>query len=177
MKTIYVTFIIICSLTIISFKQKTADKATNLAPPFTAVTLDKDTLNLESLKGTIVVINFWATWCVPCVAEIPALNNLASKYKDKAVFIAVTEDDSLKIKNFLIKKPFSYRQITNRADIPLNYTKAKLKDFNKGLFSKLNVRPITVIINKKGEVTFYQKGGLDSHSFDSMENSINKLLN
>ncbi|TSJ41593.1 peroxiredoxin family protein [Fluviicola chungangensis] len=61
-------------------------------------------LQPESLKGKIVVLDFWATWCSPCVAAFPENNELSAKYKDKGVvFIAITDDPKEKLENFLKK--------------------------------------------------------------------------
>jgi thiol-disulfide isomerase/thioredoxin len=51
--------------------------------------INADAATLASLKGKIVVLDFWATWCGPCIASIPHTNELAEKYKDKVVFIGV----------------------------------------------------------------------------------------
>ena len=63
---------------------------------------DETKTDLESLKGNIVVIDFWATWCGPCVKAFPHLNELAAKFKDQPVrFIAITYEDKTKIESFL----------------------------------------------------------------------------
>jgi thiol-disulfide isomerase/thioredoxin len=60
----------------------------------------------ESLKGQAVVLDFWSTWCTGCVAEIPRLNALAEKFKDKPVrFIHVTDEDAETVSRFLAKRP------------------------------------------------------------------------
>jgi thiol-disulfide isomerase/thioredoxin len=51
--------------------------------------INSEPATLASLKGKIVVLDFWATWCGPCLASVPHTNELAKKYKDKLVFIGV----------------------------------------------------------------------------------------
>ena len=71
------------------------------APPATGKTVQDfalqdiggKSLQLSSLRGKPVIINFWATWCVPCRDEMPLLNHSANLLKDKALFIAVNNDE------------------------------------------------------------------------------------
>lgn len=68
-------------------------------------------LKSESLKGKIIVFNFWATSCGPCILEMPALNKLVEKYKEKnVVFIApIVYANIESVKQFLLKNPFNYQ--------------------------------------------------------------------
>lgn len=62
------------------------------APPFRLTQLDGRTLELEALRGRVVVLNFWATWCGPCLAEIPTLQAFAEAHPDvEVVGVAVDE--------------------------------------------------------------------------------------
>jgi thiol-disulfide isomerase/thioredoxin len=57
-------------------------------------------VNLDELKGKVIFINYWATWCPPCRAEMPSIQSLYDDYKDKIEFIFITSDDSSKVENF-----------------------------------------------------------------------------
>lgn len=63
------------------------------APGFKVKDLDGKDLSLEALKGKVVLLNFWATWCGPCRAEIPSLIELQSRYKDHMQIIGMIVDD------------------------------------------------------------------------------------
>ena len=61
--------------------------------PFTVTDLDGKTISMADLKGKVVLVNFWATWCPPCRAEIPDLVRLQEKYRDKLVVLGISEDE------------------------------------------------------------------------------------
>jgi peroxiredoxin len=63
------------------------------APEFTVQDADR-TVSLRELRGKIVVLNFWATWCPPCVDEMPSLTALQSRMKDQVVVLAISLDES-----------------------------------------------------------------------------------
>src|SRR5947209_4483726 len=63
------------------------------APEFKLDSIDGKPLTLASARGKVVLLNFWATWCGPCRAEIPDLIELQQKYKDQLQIIGLTVDD------------------------------------------------------------------------------------
>ncbi len=98
------------------------------------------TLDAQSLRGSVVVLEFWATWCGPCVAAIPDLNTLADQFKDQPVqFIAVTAEDEKTVKKFLAKRPV-------RAWIALDTDQAMNQAYGVGAL------PETVLLDKEGKV-------------------------
>ena len=99
---------------------------------------------LDSLRGSITVLSFWATWCTPCRAELPRLSSLNQQYASKGVrFLAISVDDP---KDFPKIEPFFHQQ-----NIALNvWTGADIDTLDRlGLG---NVVPATLILDKDGEI-------------------------
>jgi thiol-disulfide isomerase/thioredoxin len=64
--------------------------------------------SLESLSDKPIFLNYWATWCPPCVAEMPSIEKLYSDYKDKVHFVIVSQDDQEKLEAFMQKKGYTF---------------------------------------------------------------------
>lgn len=97
-------------------------------------------LQLETLKGKVVVLDFWATWCSPCVAAFPENNALYAKYKDKdVVFIAITDDPKEKLENFLKKVKIDFC-------VGRNGDQQDFKNYN------ITSRPAMFVINRDGTI-------------------------
>ena len=93
-----------------------------------------------ALKGKVVVLEFWATWCGPCVAAMPHLNELADKFKDQPVqFIAITDQEEKEVVPFLRKKPI-------HAWIGLDTDKSMFKAYG------ITSIPHTVVVDQKGRI-------------------------
>jgi thiol-disulfide isomerase/thioredoxin len=86
-------------------------KNPDAAPALKINDLDGKPISLEDDKGKIVLLNFWATWCGPCRAEIPDLIELQKKYKDQLAIIALAtdEDEPAEVKRFAQKAGINYR--------------------------------------------------------------------
>ena len=97
--------------------------------------------SLESLKGKVVIIEFWATWCAPCIAQMPHLNELARKFKNSNVlFLAVSEEKPADVERFLKKGLIKTWVGTALPD-------KMFKDY------KVSGMPTTVVIDKGGRIT------------------------
>jgi len=86
-------------------------KNPDAAPALDVNDLDGKPISLDQTKGKIVLLNFWATWCGPCRAEIPDLIELQNKYRDKLAIIALAtdEDEPAEVKKFAQKAGINYR--------------------------------------------------------------------
>ena len=81
------------------------------APDFTLKALTGETVSLESLKGKLVLVDFWATWCVPCVKAMPDMQKLQDKYSTKGftvVGISIDEEGAKKVTPFLAKSKVKF---------------------------------------------------------------------
>lgn len=129
---------------------------TKAAYDFTLNQLDGETLNFEDLKGKVVFINFWATWCAPCVAEMPSINSLYKIYEDnpEVVFVIINvENKADKVRKFIKKKKFSFPiYLPNASQIPRVYE-------SKGI-------PTTFVLDKDGYIA-YKKVGMANYDANS----------
>ena len=127
-----------------------SDNTGDKLPEFTATTLSGKTINSKDLKGKVVVLKIWATWCGSCITEIPQLNELVEKYKNDSsiVFIAITDDKKEKIERFLVDRPFSYQQITDAATLK--------NIFQPGLSKEI---PKHIVVDKNSTIVFDASGG------------------
>jgi thiol-disulfide isomerase/thioredoxin len=93
------------------------------APDFKLPGLDGKPLTLGDSHGKVILLNFWATWCGPCRAEIPDLIALQNKYKDQLQIIALTvdEDDPATVKKFIEENGINYRVAMATGEIRLKY--------------------------------------------------------
>ena len=106
------------------------------------INANNEVINLNSFKNSLIIINFWATWCAPCIEEMPSLNRLQKNTAFnnlKILPINVGRDSIEKSKNFYKKLKIDNLEIYLDKDIELA---------NKFLLRGL---PTTVFINKKGE--------------------------
>ena len=86
----------------------------SVAPTF-AVSDGSQAADLSKLRGKVVVLNFWATWCAPCIEELPSLMELQRRMPDVAVVAISTDDDTAAYKKFLNEHSIQLRTINDSA--------------------------------------------------------------
>ena len=135
------------------------------APDFMLDTLQGEQVKLSNLRGKIVVVNFWTTWCPPCRAETPALETAYESYKDADVVILgvnLTDQDSLKdVESFVQEFGLTYPILLDR-------------DGAVGLLYQLNGLPTTFFISREGIIRTVVVGGPMSETF--IRSKIEALL-
>ncbi len=87
-----------------------AGAATAPKPALKVTTLDGKSFDLSAQNGKWVIVNFWATWCSPCIKELPDISAYVDKHKDKvaAIGLAFEDSDKADIEKFLKAHPLSY---------------------------------------------------------------------
>ena len=99
------------------------DEKPEPAPSFTLMDLDGQAVSLDELKGKVVVLDFWATWCAPCIKSFPAMQMAVDKYKDdpavEFLFIntwELREDPTDFVQQFLEKRGFDFTVLMDKKD-------------------------------------------------------------
>ena len=140
-----------------------AQKGTTLAPDFTLPTSDGKTLKLSDLKGKVVIVDFWATWCPPCRKGIPDLIDLKKKYGSKGfeiVGVSLDTDTKGDVVPFIKDKGMNYPVVYGNSIVAQDY-------------GGVRAIPTSFIIDKKGKIVASYEGLTPKSTY---ENHIKKLL-
>ena len=122
------------------------------APDFTLVSLEGDRITLSDLRGSVILLNFWATWCGPCIMEIPDLNRLQEKYQDKGlevVGITLTSGSPGIISKFAEDQGMNYKILT---DIMGNETEIVTNMYGQATGAPITGVPTSFIIDRDGYI-------------------------
>lgn len=128
-------------------------------------TPDGKSANTDDWRGKVLVVNFWASWCPPCVEEMPTLDKIAQEYVSKNVLIVgIGIDSPSNIRQFLEKTPVSY---------PIMIGGLDGSALAKQMGNAQGALPYTVIINAKGKSVFTKLGKI---SEEELKKAINSAL-
>ncbi|CAM3405848.1 TlpA disulfide reductase family protein [Pontibacter korlensis] len=120
-------------------------------------TLDGESVSLNEYRGKPLLVNVWATWCKPCLAEMPAINELQQNYPDEISIVTVSDEDTGKLLKFRERHPYTFTYL--RATTPLAE-------------QSLTVFPTTYLLDGQGNVEAIYIG---AQSWSST-NFIEKIL-
>ena len=136
---------------------------TMFAPPFAApnfqlTNLSGDAVNLTDYRGEYVLLNFWATWCPPCLAEMPSMQSAFERYRDRGfVVLAVSSD----VEGKTIVQPF-----TDKLGVSfpvLLDTEGRVSE----IYGAVNL-PLSFLLNRNGEVIAGAQGARDWYSEEAI---------
>ena len=135
-----------------------ASDANQPAPHFSVKTLDGEKLTSESLRGKVVLIDFWATWCPPCKSDEPAVEKMMQEYSEQGlVVLSVNMGESRrKVKKYLEQSPRSSKIVL-------------AEDTTLAAICQANVYPYYVVIDRQGNIAGVQRGA-------GGERSLRRLL-
>ena len=126
------------------------------APNLSLKDLKGKTVKIEDFKGKVVLLNFWATWCAPCLAEIPELIKWQKEYENQGLqIIGITypPTNRVKTRNFARKNKINY---------PVLFGSKK----TKAIFEPGETMPLTVIIDRDGNIKELIEGIIFPEEFD-----------
>ena len=134
-------------------------------PPTTLSLLQGGTLELGSKKGKVLLIDFWATWCLPCISEIPIFNQLDNDYRARGfevIAVSLDEEGAAKVTPFLKQHPMNYTQTIGDQKIAgqLGVGESSL--------------PVALLVDKQGRIRFKHIGRTEKDVFEA---EIKQLLN
>ena len=119
--------------------------------------------NSDDWRGKILVVNFWASWCPPCVEEMPTLDKIAQEYASKNVLIVgIGIDSPSNIREFLEKTPVSY---------PIVIGGLEGSNLAKQMGNSQGALPYTVIVNQNGKAVFTKLGKISEEELKKAINS------
>jgi thiol-disulfide isomerase/thioredoxin len=124
-------------------------------------TLDSESVNLSRSLGKVTIISYWATWCAPCLAEMPYLQELYDNYGDKVDFYFISQEKKTTLQNFLDKKNYSIPVY-----IPIESSPEALE---------IRSLPTTLLISRSGEIVI-RKTGVANWNDEKVYELLDNLL-
>jgi thiol-disulfide isomerase/thioredoxin len=135
------------------------------APEFSITTLQGEYLTIEDLRGKVVLLDFWGTWCGPCVASVPGLRNLYKKYEKEESFVMIgvsSDSDKEKWSSFVAQNRMGWAQYLDR-------------DRRVQRAFEITAFPTYVLIDHEGIIR-YRSSGAGPAKEDSLQDAIRKQL-
>jgi len=148
---------LVLTVLLAGFLSAQSDETGQPAPRFRAKTTAGDQFNNTSTKGKIVLFEFWTTWCKYCEADSPAVDDIATEFKNKDLIVLavnVLEPDQ-KVKKYLVEHPRT---------VPIVLT----KDTNLAAMYNAQVYPIYVVVDRDGKIAAEERGAVGERGLRRM---------
>lgn len=139
------------------------DKSATASYEFTLVSKDGQTIPFDKFKNKVVFMNIWATWCPPCIAEMPDINALYNEVKDNEniEFVLISTDDQFdKAIQFVDKKSFDFPIYQLKSNLPQVYHTRSI--------------PTTFVISPEGNVVM-KKSGMAKYNTEKFKKFLTEL--
>ncbi len=117
--------------------------------------------DFNDAKNKVVLVNFWATWCPPCIAEMPSLNKLYEAYDDKVILLYISDEANETLLKFKEKNDYNFPVYHSVTDLPSEFDVTSI--------------PRTFVIDKKGRVVVNKTGAANWFS-DNFKEELEKLI-
>lgn len=140
-----------------------APRVNYLAPDFQLKDYQGNQVRLSNFKGKPVLINFWATWCPPCRAEMPEIEAAYRKYKEKYGLVVLgidAREDNSSVKKYVEDGGYSW-------DMPMDYEGTVIANYGVAAF------PTSFFVDRQGYIRATQIGGMDKKG---LEDRLTKIL-
>lgn len=140
-----------------------APQAGFAAPDFTLETRDGETISLIDLRGQVILVNFWATWCPPCRAEMPAIQQVYEQYRDQGFTVLAVDvgEGDAQVAAFVDKRELTFPILMDRdARVAARY--------------QVKAMPSTFFIDREGIIQEVTLGGPMTASF--IQSQVSNLL-
>lgn len=151
---------------IISFAPSEVDRDKQIKIPestyqWNLISMDGKSVKLSDFQGKPLFVNFWATWCPPCVAELPEIQDLYDEYSGKIAFILISDESPETIQAFFKSKNYH---------LPVFYTQSGIPEV-----FMTNSLPTTYIVDPQGYIVINKTGAAKWNS-NSMHQLFDKML-
>lgn len=123
--------------------------------------LEGNSFQLDQAKGKVTLVNIWATWCPPCIAEMPSLQGLYNDYSDKIEFVLVSNEKQEVIKRFLKNNNYNLKIYSPLTEAPETFNVSSI--------------PRTFLLDREGNIIIDESGAANWNS-ETVRNTIDELI-
>lgn len=136
-----------------------------IRPEFAMADLDGKTRNIKDWDGKVILLNFWATWCPPCLKEIPSFIELQEQYGDQGFqIIGIAVDNEEAVRDYMSEVKINY---------PIMVAEFEAIGLSSRYGNRMGALPYSVIINRKGEISDKITGELSKIKAEKILEKLN----